>query len=192
MTTGGGWQDAIGGMYPGIKITFTEPGIPQQYDVQPLALSESAEDELNRRGFLLFTGQRRIAKSALVRVLSNYICNHPESLIAFENIQQLAYAMTYELRRGNISNFGKLLTEHMEILRKLDGSSSNLMLEHIIKGLDAYTDGSTLCGAGGGGFLYGILKSGMSLDDVRQWIKRDFDGTAIKVFTCEIAQEFRY
>jgi fucokinase len=188
MTTGGGWQDAIGGMYPGIKITFTEPGIPQHYDVNPVVLSESAEDELNRRGFLLFTGQRRIAKSALVRVLSNYICNHPESLTAFEKIQQLAYTMTYELRRGNISNFGRLLTEHMELLRELDGSSSNLMLEHIINGLGAFTDGSTLCGAGGGGFLYSILKSEMSLDDVRQWIKKDFDGTAIKVFTCEIAQ----
>jgi fucokinase len=188
MTTGGGWQDAIGGMYPGIKLTFTGSGIPQQYDVQQVVLSESAEDEINRRGFLLYTGQRRIAKSVLVRVLSRYVCNHPESLSALEKIQQLAYSMTYELRRENISEFGGLLSCHMQLLRKLDASSSNLMLDHITKELGAYTDGSTLCGAAGGGFLYGILKKSMTLDDIRQWIKREFDGTAVQVFTSEIVR----
>jgi fucokinase len=186
MTTGGGWQDAIGGMYPGIKLTFTEPGIPQQYDVQQVILSESAENALNKRGFLLYTGQRRIAKSVLVRVLSNYVCNHPDSLAALKKMQQLAYSMTYELRRENISGFGCLLSFHMELLRQLDTSCTNIMLEHIMKGLDTFINGSTLCGAAGGGFLYGILKEDKTPDDIRQWVKREFDGTAIRLYECGI------
>jgi fucokinase len=186
MTTGGGWQDVIGGMYPGIKITTTKPGIPQIYDVQPLTLPKNTIHQLNNRSFLLYTGQRRLARSVLTRVLTNYICNHPSALKALREIQQLVYVMNYELLRNNITNFAKLLTEHMNLLCIMDKSSSNLMLNHIMDELSDFTDGSTLCGAGGGGFLYGILKEGQSLDDVRRWLKREYEGTAMTVHGCGI------
>jgi fucokinase len=188
MTTGGGWQDAIGGMYPGIKLIFTEPGIPQQYDVQTVKLTDCAKDEINSRGFLLYSGQRRVAKTALIRVLSNYICNRPESLAALHDMQRLAYTMTYELQRGSISNFGQLLYEHMSLLKQLDASCTNLMIDYLIKGLYPFIEGVSICGAGGGGYLYGILKPNVTLGDVRSWVSREFDGTEVRAFTSEIAE----
>ena len=186
MTTGGGWQDVIGGMYAGIKLTFTKPGIPQKYDVQTLALPNASVDEMNKRGFLMYTGQRRLARSVLRRVVTNYVCNRRDSLAAFEETRRLAVVMAHELRRGNISGFGKLLSEHMRLLRLLDASSSNLMLDHIMDGLNDLTDGTTLCGAAGGGFLYGISKADVTHDDIRAWIECEHEGTAIKLYTCEI------
>ena len=188
MTTGGGWQDPIGGMFPGIKLTLTEPGIPQKYDIQQVHLSEAAYKELNTRGFLLYTGQRRLAKSALQRVLSRYICNCTDSIAAFQEIQRLAFSMVFELRRGNISNFGELLTEHTNMMKRLDPSSSNLMLDHLTNELSDFLDGSTICGAGGGGFLYGILKNHITLDNVRQWLKEKYEGTAIRLHTSQITR----
>ncbi|MDR2599839.1 MAG: hypothetical protein LBC73_06130 [Oscillospiraceae bacterium] len=186
MTTGGGWQDTIGGIYPGIKVTDTKPGIPQIYKVQNIELLDSIKYELNKRSFLLFTGQRRIAKSALRRVLTNYICNNPKSLTAFKEIQELVFLMVNKLQEGNINGFGQLLTQHTKLLRQLDNSSSNIMLDFIMKYLEQYTEGFSICGAGGGGFIYGILKQGITLDDINKWIEKNFEGTAIRVYSCEM------
>jgi len=41
MGTGGGWQDQIGGLYPGIKFTASFPGIPLRLQVIPLVASSA-------------------------------------------------------------------------------------------------------------------------------------------------------
>lgn len=188
MTTGGGWQDVIGGVYPGVKLTYTEPGIPQRYDVQELVLSERALSELNGRGFLLYTGQRRLARSVLRRVIANYVCNHRESLAALEAMQRLAVAMAYELRRENVGSFGQLLSEHMRLLRQLDASSSNRSLDYMMASLEEFTDGATLCGAAGGGFLYGVLREHVSRQELQRGIDSRFSG--MKVYSASIVNSF--
>jgi len=41
LTTGGGWQDQVGGLVGGIKLITTEPGLPQRPRIEPAALSPS-------------------------------------------------------------------------------------------------------------------------------------------------------
>jgi fucokinase len=115
-------------------------------------------------------------------VLSNYVCNHEKSLAALEETQRLAVTMAYELRRGNISAFGQLLSEHMRLLCQLDASSSNLMLDHMMRGLDEWTEGVTLCGAAGGGFMYGVAKEGIPLENIRLWLKQEYEGTTARLY----------
>ena len=38
MTTGGGWQDQVGGIYPGAKLTMTGPGPRQRFRVEPVSV----------------------------------------------------------------------------------------------------------------------------------------------------------
>ena len=57
MGTGGGWQDQIGGLYPGIKLTTSFPGIPLRLQVLPLLASPTLVTELQERLLLVFTGQ---------------------------------------------------------------------------------------------------------------------------------------
>ena len=187
MTSGGGWQDVIGGMYPGMKITTTQPGLTQVYEVSPILLPKEVENELNERGFLMYTGQRRLARSLLKRVVSNYLCNSPQSLSALDSIQRLVYDMSFCLRKRDIGSFGELLSEHMRLLRILDKSCSNLMLDHLMAELGDFAVGSTLCGAAGGGFLYGIFKRGVGLEDLRNFVNKEYGGSAIEVYSCELA-----
>ena len=184
MTSGGGWQDCIGGIFPGIKMTMTEPGLTQIYEVNEIKINP---DELNARGFLLYTGQRRLARSLLIRVVSNYICNNPESIKALNDIQMLAYDMVHYLRKQNITAFGELLNEHMRLIRILDKSCSNLMLDHLMTDIEEFAVGSTLLGAAGGGFLYGILKENMTFKDLQEFVNKEYRGSAIRVYTCEAA-----
>lgn len=57
MGTGGGWQDQIGGLYPGIKFTSSFPGIPLRLQVIPLLASPQLILELQQRLLVVFTGQ---------------------------------------------------------------------------------------------------------------------------------------
>lgn len=57
MGTGGGWQDQIGGLYPGIKFTTSFPGIPLRLQVNPLSASPELMLELHQRLLVVFTGQ---------------------------------------------------------------------------------------------------------------------------------------
>lgn len=57
MGTGGGWQDQIGGLYPGIKYTASFPGIPLRLQVIPLLASPQLMLELQQRLLVVFTGQ---------------------------------------------------------------------------------------------------------------------------------------
>lgn len=57
MGTGGGWQDQIGGLYPGIKCTSSFPGIPLRLQVIPLLASPQLISELEQRLLVVFTGQ---------------------------------------------------------------------------------------------------------------------------------------
>jgi fucokinase len=57
MGTGGGWQDQIGGLYPGIKFTASFPGIPLRLQVIPLLASSQLILELQQRLIVVFTGQ---------------------------------------------------------------------------------------------------------------------------------------
>lgn len=57
MGTGGGWQDQIGGLYPGIKFTSSFPGIPLRLQVVPLLASPQLIAELQQRLLVVFTGQ---------------------------------------------------------------------------------------------------------------------------------------
>lgn len=63
MGTGGGWQDQIGGLYPGIKFTASFPGVPLRLQVIPLLASPQLVSELQQRLLVVFTGQVSMAAS---------------------------------------------------------------------------------------------------------------------------------
>jgi len=69
MGTGGGWQDQIGGLYPGIKCTSSFPGIPLRLQVVPLLASAQLISELQQRLLVVFTGQVSICLFTKISIL---------------------------------------------------------------------------------------------------------------------------
>lgn len=59
MGTGGGWQDQVGGVYPGIKCTTSKPGRPMSLHVETVPVSDALRSELHSRMLVVFTGQVR-------------------------------------------------------------------------------------------------------------------------------------
>lgn len=186
MSTGGGWQDQVGGATPGLKYISSMPGLKQEIKVTHVEIPESARKELDERFVLIYTGQRRLARNLLRDVVGRYVGNEPDSLFALEEIQKTAALMRFELERGNVDGFAKLLDYHWELSKKVDGGSSNTLIEQIFSSIEEMIDGRLVCGAGGGGFLQVILKKGITREDVENRLNEVFMDSLVGVADCKL------
>ena len=186
MSTGGGWQDQVGGVTDGIKYITSCPGLKQVLKVEHLSLNEQIRAELNERFALIYTGQRRLARNLLRDVVGRYIGNEPEAVQALNEIQRVATLMRFELERGHVDDFAGLLSKHWELSKQIDAGSSNTVLDQILISVDDLIVGKMVCGAGGGGFLQVILKKGCTRQDLQQRLQTVFEDTEIRVWDCTL------
>ena len=186
MSTGGGWQDQVGGVTPGLKFITSMPGVEQKIKVSHVELSEETKSELNERFALIYTGQRRLARNLLRDVIGRYVGNEPDSLFALNEIQKVAALMRFELERGNVDEFARLLDYHWELSQKVDKGSTNTLIDQIFGTINDLIDGRLVCGAGGGGFLQVILKKGVTREDVHNRLKAVFQDSPVDVWDCEL------
>lgn len=186
MTTGGGWQDQVGGLTPGIKLITSEPGVRQHVHVRHVTIPEQTKTELQERFCLIYTGQRRLARNLLRDVISRYVGNEPDSVVAHAQIKTLAEEMKTALCEGNVDRFASLLNEHLALSSVINPETVNTLIEYIFLTIDDMVDGKFICGAGGGGFLQVILKKGVSKDEVRQRLKSVFQDFPVDVWDCEL------
>lgn len=186
MSTGGGWQDQVGGLSDGIKMISAAPGLAQHPVVTQVNLPDHAWEELQERFCLIYTGQRRLARNLLRDVVGRYIGAEPDALYALNEIQRTAALMRFELERGHIDDFAKLLSAHWELSKMLDAGSTNTLIDQIFQSVDDLIDGRMICGAGGGGFLQVILKKGITREVLRERLRTVFQDSDVDVWECTI------
>ena len=186
MSTGGGWQDQVGGVTDGIKYITSRPGLKQEIRVEHLTLDEGTMAELNERFALIYTGQRRLARNLLRDVVGRYIGNEPDTVFALNEIQKNAALMRFELERGHVDSFAELLSAHWELSKMIDAGSTNTLIDQIFDVVDDLLAGRMVCGAGGGGFLQVMTKKGVSREQLQTRLKEVFSDTEINVWDCRI------
>lgn len=189
MSTGGGWQDQVGGITAGLKYISSRPGIDQKIKVTHVSIPEETKRELEDRFCLIYTGQRRLARNLLRDVIGRYVGNEPDSLFALEEIQKTAALMRFELERGNVNGFAKLLDDHWELSKKVDAGSSNTLIEQIFSSIEEMVDGKLVCGAGGGGFLQVVLKKGVTKQQISERLHSVFMDSLVDVADCKLLWE---
>ena len=186
MSTGGGWQDQVGGLTGGVKYITSRPGMKQKLRVEYPELDEATKTELQERFALIYTGQRRLARNLLRYVVGNYIGGRKESREALEEMKHLAVMMRYELEQGDIDAFAQLLNRHWEVSKKLDEGSTNTCIDQIFATCEDLIDGKFISGAGGGGFLQVILKKGVTKEELRKRLLRVYQDSGVDVWDTEI------
>ncbi len=186
MSTGGGWQDQVGGLTPGIKMVTADSGLAQNIVCTPLRIRPEVLRELNERFALIYTGQRRLARNLLRDIVGKYIGNDPDTVDVLYRIQQLAVLMRLELEKGHIDGFAKLLNEHWELSKKLDNGCTNTCIDQIFNSVNDLIDGKMICGAGGGGFIQVILKKGVTKEELQERLNGIFGESGVGVWECKI------
>lgn len=153
LTTGGGWQDQAGGIFPGAKLISSGPGLRQRLRVEPVGWTPEREAEFCRRLVLYYTGIRRMAKDLLRQVVGHYLARETEAVQVLHSIKTLASEMTWALREGEWAHLGTLLDRHWELNQVLDPHTTNAPISALLELCRPWLAGAKLAGAGGGGFL---------------------------------------
>jgi len=166
MTTGGGWQDQVGGIYPGAKLTMTGPGPRQRLRVEPVPCPA----ELAERFVLYYTGIRRIAKDLLEQVVGRYLAREVQAVQVLHSIKTLAVEMAYAMKESDWDYLGSLLDRHWHLNQMLDPHTTNAPINALLEHVRPYISGAKLAGAGGGGFLMLLAKTPDHARDLRRFL----------------------
>jgi fucokinase len=168
MSTGGGWQDQVGGIMPGVKLIRTLPGSDQTVSLRWTVFDMSEGSELRRRCLLYFTGQKRMARNILQNVVNGYLARDPQVLRTVRDLKASALETKEALDAQDIDGFARCVARYWELKKRIDPGSTNAPIERLLKKVAADTQAALLPGAGGGGFIFLLAKSAEAAARIRR------------------------
>ena len=186
MSTGGGWQDQFGGMLPGAKLLESNPGEVQHIRIDSLPC-EWLATLLKDRGLLFFTGQKRMARNILRKVLAFYAENpHGFATILIDSLKKDARRCARAIREHDEKALADSISNYWRDKKLLDSGSTNSRIEALVDLAEPYSNAVTLAGAGGGGFMFILAKSRRDADRIRAVFKENAPSRASRFFDFEV------
>jgi fucokinase len=168
LSTGGGWQDQVGGIVGGVKSTLTAPGIPQKPQVEELALSDDQLGALQDRLVVYYSGQQRLARDILRRVMGRWLAREPAVLLLTEQLTRGAASLRAALLKGRWSAASEQIARYWQIKKELYPGSTTPAIDLLLLEMRDEYQAAGLAGAGGGGFAYFLCKEARQADRLRQ------------------------
>lgn len=159
MTTGGGWQDQLGGLVGGAKLCTCPPSLPLRVSCRPLELSDDVVGVLNDHLQLIFTGKVRLAKNLLRDVLRRWLLGRPASVRNMHALLATADGMAKALVAADIDSVGAHLRQYWEQKKRMCDAEPGYVTATLKVLYDRQLiSGASLAGAGGGGFLLVVTR----------------------------------
>jgi galactokinase/mevalonate kinase-like predicted kinase len=153
LTTGGGWQDQAGAIFPGLKFIETQSGPTQQPSVRYLPTQLVGPDIINRQLLLYYTGATRMAKGILQEIVRDMFLGRADTLRTLESIRANARRLYHELHGGDPRAVQRSIARSWELNKQLDPGTTTPEIERIIALCGADLAACKLLGAGGGGYM---------------------------------------
>ncbi|XP_069918830.1 L-fucose kinase isoform X2 [Oryctolagus cuniculus] len=158
LTTGGGWQDQVGGLMPGIKVGRSKAQLPLKVEVEEITVPEGFVQKLNDHLLLVYTGKTRLARNLLQDVLRSWYARLPAVVQNARSLVRQAEECAEAFRQGMLPLLGQYLTSYWEQKKRMAPGCEPLAVRRMMDVLAPYVHGQSLAGAGGGGFLYLLTK----------------------------------
>ena len=153
LTSGGGWQDQVGGIVGGLKLVETTPGLVQRPVVRWLpsqALQEAAAD---RRLLLYYTGLTRVAHNILGEIVRGIFLNDAARLEIIAEIGMNAAFAADALQRQEWDGIVETIRRSWRLNQALDRGTNSPAVQSILDRIAPWLAAAKLPGAGGGGYL---------------------------------------
>lgn len=101
LTTGGGWQDQVGGLIGGIVHGQSHPELPLRVNIEKLDLTSDSLAKLQSHLALIYTGKIRLAKNLLQNVLRNWYARDVDVLDTFKKLYHNSFTFVEAIKNGN-------------------------------------------------------------------------------------------
>ncbi|XP_022274916.1 L-fucose kinase isoform X6 [Canis lupus familiaris] len=158
LTTGGGWQDQVGGLMPGIKVGRSRAQLPLKVEVEEITVPEGFVQKLNDHLLLVYTGKTRLARNLLQDVLRSWYARLPAVVQNAHSLVRHTEECAEAFRQGSLPLLGQCLTTYWEQKKLMAPGCEPLAVRRMMDVLAPHVHGQSLAGAGGGGFLYLLTK----------------------------------
>ena len=168
LTTGGGWQDQLGGVLHGIKLIETAPGFDQLPVVRWLPTDVFEMPQTKGTFLLYYTGITRTAKNILGEIVQGMFLNSAGHIKTLNKIKSHAGEVFEVVMRGNHVQFGEAVGRSWQLNNELDAGTSTPDIERMMKQVADYLVGYKLLGAGGGGFMLMVAKNAEAAAHIRE------------------------
>lgn len=156
--TCGGWQDQVGGIYRGIKMSQTGPGTAQDLSLRWAPDRDLAEAARNGTALLYYTGITRRASGILHEIVRGMFLNSAPHLAALADIRDNA-AETFEaLLRGRWEDLCSCVRKSWNLNCRLDRGTDPPEVRAVFEDFRDLLAGGKLLGAGGGGYALLLAK----------------------------------
>ena len=161
LSTGGGWQDQVGGLEPGVKACFCPAALPLTVASLPLVPAAGGGAPATLAAFLdahlvlVYTGRTRLAKNLLQRVLRQWAARENGVTRRVAALRTNAVSMAAALAARDAVAVGAALSTYWEQKKGMAPRAEPPEVTAMIAALAraGVSAGATLAGAGGGGFL---------------------------------------
>lgn len=188
LTTGGGWQDQVGAILGGAKITRSAPQLPLHVVPEVLPLGPEFAREISSRLVLVFTGRPRLAKHLLQNVIRQWFSRMPEICGNVRGLVANAEAAAEAIRAGDLAGLGACLSAYWEQKKVMAPGCEPRAVAELRERLAPGLLGFSLAGAGGGGFAALLTREPGAHGWVREALKSCPGMEA--AYVCEAAADF--
>lgn len=189
LTTGGGWQDQIGGVVDGVKMIVTEPGMVPDAHIHHLPSDILDPSTNGGQTLVYYTGITRLAKNILHQVVGRYLDRDRSAMATLRQIGSVAREVMDAFIRKDIERFGRLMDVAWQLNKRLDPNSSNDEIEALFARVRPHIYGAKLLGAGGGGFMLMVCKSPQNAAAVRRMLDADPPNNRARFFDFNVSTE---
>lgn len=173
LTTGGGWQDQYGGIFPGIKLLQSTPGLQNNINIHWLPDSLFTRSEYRENWLLYYTGITRVAKNILSEIVRGMFLNEGKRLRVLDAIKNHAFETFQAVQQCNFELTGKMIARSWQLNNLLDPGTNTPDIQTIIDRVTDLTYGYKLLGAGGGGYLLMCAKDDHAARRIREILEKN-------------------
>lgn len=166
-----GSQDHIAALRGGIQGIRYLPG---RTEAERIAPGDPAGRVLAAHAFLAGTGRSHFSAGLNWRMIRKAIDGNPEVLRRFRGIAEAARDAWEALSAGEIDQVGKAVARDWAIRRKIARGITTKAVDRLFSSPDfrRRVSGVKLCGAGGGGMVFGLLRDPGERGAVESFLRR--------------------
>ncbi|HUW39937.1 MAG TPA: L-fucokinase [Rectinemataceae bacterium] len=175
LTTGGGWQDQIGGLVGGLKLLESRPAIKPRPLVRQLDPWLFEDPACVRRMTLYYTGVTRLAKNILKDVVDRVNGMGRSYLFTHARLAGLAREASDAISLRDLDRLGRIIGESFRENKLVHESTTNPEIEAMAAATRPFCSGMKLLGAGGGGFAFFISPTPEAAQSLRSLLASRFE-----------------
>jgi galactokinase/mevalonate kinase-like predicted kinase len=175
LTTGGGWQDQIGGLVGGVKYIESRPALKPRPVVRQMDPWMFESEECTERMTLFYTGFTRLAKGILQDVVDKVNGMARAYLFTHDRVRELAKEGRDAIGLRDFGRLSRVIAESFRENKLIHPSTTNEEIEAVVRATAPFTSGMKLLGAGGGGFALFVSPNLPSARSLRSLLSERFE-----------------